>query len=739
MTRFEIFTRRDFAELSITDGITTVDFIDPQIGFHLDNWRPVESGIKGGGVWYDNPISDGRRPAFFKYENAVETFELKIGEKCTDDLYDRQIGKLRALCVAARNFFTRKWRTYVTGTPKRPVYIRARGINETNIRYCVVYTGAVPEEEDPYSPQASKALADNITFVFERGHWQDQIPEQAADLQISGMNVYKDIPVGNAHPVIPPEFDSFRNPTSESRRVLVSNKQMPHNITHVYRFDTGIGWSGNLQTGTLPHTIFRTTGTLVGDVMMFGVADDAVNFEDAIFSSLVFYLSVATDDLTLDFEYYNGVGWVALAFQQTPPILPLFSELGTWTLHWRPEEDWAQFDPGLAPGDEGWYVRLVVTGVAGSGDGAQQNEQRIYSVGWAHTHIQQREVNGDLPALIQVRLQNASDKSGIDVTPAPSLHANRVVCGLRSLARDFTPEFPDLYFSPYLDAGGLQNLGQGVTTTYYDVTTVQPSSVHWGNQIALYDPGGAAAMARQMRWEVPGPMYYGEYRVFARVFQVGGASRAARIKLIAYFGVIPIYTSEEREVISVEGDSLIDLGSCALVPDAVMGLVSESGVLETSNIFLDLYAMCASDLDLEFRDLVLIPIDEWYGDFTDTVGTELRSALGNADEDEGATLIIDSAAWQQGAIRSVLKASDGDISSVWQPVSSGPAILQVNMDEVPSDPSDFNGDTGQRLWFLFAKRYDENFDEDDWRSNHEFGAFITAKYVQRYLGSRGTR
>lgn len=718
MPKFTQFNRRDFAELEITDGTTTVDFIDPLIGFHLDSWRPVESGIKGGGVWYDNPLADGRRPAFARYENAVETFELKIGEKCTDDVYDRQISKLRQLQISAREFFTRKWRTYVDNLPNKPVYIRARGIHETNMRYCIVYSGSVPEEEDPYSPQMVKALADNITFVFERGHWQDTIPEQTNNLPISGMSEYDGIALGNVFPVIPPELDSFRAPTSESFKVLVSNKQQVHNLTHVFTFETGVGWGVNLADDQPPIQMFQAAGTQVGDIMVFGIEDDPAQFTDGPFSSLAFFIHQVSD-VEVDVEYYDGGGWVALDYQGFN-FNGDFSGLGLSTISWRMPSDWAQFDPA-ATGDTGWYIRLIVTD-AGTGVGPIQDTYRFYTIAWAHTHINQGAIDGDLPALLQIKLHNISDNSGIDLIPDPSTHANRVIIGLRSLARgeDFTP---------YLDAGGYQNDDQDVTITYYNTTTRIASTMGYGNSIALYDPTGAAGMLRQVQWKIgTSTVYYGAYRIFARVRQLGGSVGQGLVQLVASFGTMPVYTSDPVVVPSIGGNNLIDFGSCSLSPDPIVGW-AVGGLAPGTNIYFDLYAEALADIDIEFYDLVLIPIDEWSGDFVDTVGTTVLSALGDTSEG-GTKLYIDSAVWQHGTVRALLQGAATDtIDSVWQSVANGPVIAQVNKDSV----------TGQRLWFLFAKRHDVNFEEDDWRSNHEHSNIIEVEFVQRYLGSRGSR
>jgi hypothetical protein len=66
-----------FRILKITDGTVSdagirneVNLLAETSGFCLTEWEPAIADLKGGGVWSDSPISDGRRLRFAKAENV---------------------------------------------------------------------------------------------------------------------------------------------------------------------------------------------------------------------------------------------------------------------------------------------------------------------------------------------------------------------------------------------------------------------------------------------------------------------------------------------------------------------------------------------------------------------------------------------------------------------------------------------------------------------------------------------
>lgn len=66
--------------LRITDGTTSVDLVKRPggSGFYIKDWTPMIAEAKGGGVWSDSPLAEGRQLADEKLGNVVETYTVAI-------------------------------------------------------------------------------------------------------------------------------------------------------------------------------------------------------------------------------------------------------------------------------------------------------------------------------------------------------------------------------------------------------------------------------------------------------------------------------------------------------------------------------------------------------------------------------------------------------------------------------------------------------------------------------------
>jgi hypothetical protein len=119
-------------------------------------------------------------------------------------------------------------------------------------------------------------------------------------------------------------------------------------------------------------------------------------------------------------------------------------------------------------------------------------------------------------------------------------------------------------------------------------------------------------------------------------------------------------------------------------------------------------------------DLILMPIDEWFGDFSENVNgapsvTTPSSVLHALD--------VDSTRNPRRSLMSSLRGFQDDmIQTIYPPIVAGPMILQANQ--------------AQRLWFLLAN-YTVGFDSF---SAHPFlTASVRVRKVERYTGMRGAR
>lgn len=172
--------------LKITDGTTTVDLLHSR-AYYLASWRPVVAQYKGGGVYRDSAMTDGRALVFKRFENPIETFELHIKSHNNQDEAIAFTRRMRNLLEKAADY-------WASPPQKDPVWIEARASKETNIRYAIVHSGQIPEDGNPYDapwlqPDCSAVNAE-LTCVVERGHWLETRPGVETAIEISARETY---------------------------------------------------------------------------------------------------------------------------------------------------------------------------------------------------------------------------------------------------------------------------------------------------------------------------------------------------------------------------------------------------------------------------------------------------------------------------------------------------------------------------------------------------------------------
>lgn len=160
--------------LKISDGTTTVDLLSPRTGFYPMEWTPSAADVKNGGVWHDNAISDGRSLIDRPLQNTTDTFTL-AARGWTQDLLIREMNKLRNLLMQGTQYWTRR-------TISHPVWIQARGWNETGDRYSVVIDYRMPQSIDPYGEEFTGSAAMPGTAALElyiehEPFWSDTPPD----------------------------------------------------------------------------------------------------------------------------------------------------------------------------------------------------------------------------------------------------------------------------------------------------------------------------------------------------------------------------------------------------------------------------------------------------------------------------------------------------------------------------------------------------------------------------------
>jgi hypothetical protein len=115
--------------LLVTDGTDTINLLSLR-GWLLNDWSPAVAEPKGGGVFRDSPLVDGRKLAYSKFENIIDTFNL-VGSGASQNLMITSIQKLERLLQKAKTYWTSGWQ-------RDPVWLEVHAANESNTRYATI-------------------------------------------------------------------------------------------------------------------------------------------------------------------------------------------------------------------------------------------------------------------------------------------------------------------------------------------------------------------------------------------------------------------------------------------------------------------------------------------------------------------------------------------------------------------------------------------------------------------------
>jgi hypothetical protein len=234
-----------------------------------------------------------------------------------------------------------------------------------------------------------------------------------------------------------------------------------------------------------------------------------------------------------------------------------------------------------------------------------------------------------------------------------------------------------------------------------------------------YGPLGIEALADRVTFTLsPSLMleYYGKFRVFLRGEKFGSTDTITiRLKAVVGSGGIQTF-SDTLSVITASGSAfdVFDLGTLE-IPG---GKLNSSETGDQTEITIQ----CGSDGgtdDFFFSDLILMPVDEWSGDFSLT--NENTSGL----IQNNTYLLIDSIEKRKGFLRSILFNDSDQSVAFYQSISNGESILQAN--------------TRQRLWFFFMRAVYGGGSFLRYESRFESAYKVIVQRNQQYITMRGDR
>lgn len=668
--------------LYITDGTTEVELLRGP--FRLSDWTPARAPLKGGGVWRSSPFVDGRQLVAFRRENIVDTYTLLVTGGSQDEVI--------YACQEADRLLTKAMQYWTTSWQDEPVYLVARGTGETEARYAHIHAYSFPDADNPYAPPFSerrglRAAMEDLTLVIEHGPWLEFPPSLSGCAPISAEYEYNSRTYGRDSADVCARIESlygyilkedgdrlvledgsgFLLLEGMPYEVYVGNKTNMANLTHIWQWDPGPLWA-NLIDAIPPTTgLFRgAIGAAVANgAQLYFIIDSTVD-DSGPFCSLVFDIGTAATigaATTLDWEYPTAAAvWAALPLRDNTDS---FQNTHVNSIHWEPPADW--FEAVNVNGTVGYCVRCTVNGV--NMTNPSQQTRRIYTITWPRYDLAAADVGGDVVALVRSTADNqASDGA------SPDYPFNEMWLGLRSVDRGAN-------FAMHLNVADEQNPA-GITCTTSDVggfvvDDTTPTGLQSTDPVTNVNP-------LTVTWSMDNtimPEYWGTYHAFVRGKQHAGNSGdvVAQIVTQSVFGGLTTHLWSSNPVpFQWPGTDweMVDVGKVSLPP---IGIAHPT--FDIFNVLVEVTDAVTGTTDVTLYDLVLLPIDEWAGAFSNLAA--------NAEVDEGLFLDVDSISDPKRLITCMNRvAATGNIFTAYQVVANDHALVQAN--------------AAQRMYHLFS-------------------------------------
>ena len=655
-------------EFLITDGTTPgVDLLSSTNGFFITSWIPGDPDIKA--VWNDDPLSDGRTLSQYHYGNITDILDMTVSSFEQDNLIYRS-QELKRLCLKARDYQVGSWQT-------TPVYIRARGPNETNTRYALLINFRAPGMANPYAPpffSVTDLLAiDDFILECEHGLWQENPPGTGTAIQVSALQVGID---GGT---------KGRSATTTYNEVFIGGRSNMASITHAYYYDASVpAFSANLIGAAKP-VFFLPNPPAAGDYIAFG-CNTGLGNSGPFFEVLFDIDTVSANLTTADYEISTGVGPTWAAPTSVTDNTTRFSVAGVHAIHFNPGSAWV---PAALNGVTAYWFRVEITAVGGAPARPSQQIRDFYAVPWNQFEIDEAQVGGDIPALARYIL-----------TANGAGSYNRLVIGLRAKSRGDN-------FRSFINASDEQNPA-GVTVSLVGGPAFATDPLAPSGRSVAWNPGAPGTGAVFWQFTTLAPEYYGTYHVFGRFYQATAAPNSvyAYLQIRTQGGI-----SQQSDRTYLRDSQLYDIRDFGQV--TLPGMTPSLTLQSEFYIYINLVSSIATP-QISVYDLCLIPVDENAIDvYTQIIPTISYSLSNYANIDSISNPKIRVLA-EVDHITPASKYAD------FKYVASAPLILQANRD--------------QKVHILTMYN-----DSVDWFSYPNYGVSIQAYRNQRYFNMRGAR
>lgn len=584
----------------------------------------------------------------------------------------------------------------------------------------VVWTVGAIVDGTPYT---TPDLSDMIQEMVDRVDWEEGdaiiilflygMDDVTGTKGFSGFNYG-----GRPNPQLYVEFQDVvsstygQTETCTEDVVFVANKHNRANISAMFRYDDSLGsWSGNLIQGAegMPYILLPTTPA-VGDALYVGVNTGLFTYGP--FCNVIFDIGTAATGVYGHWEYYNGA-WVDLPVrdEMRNALGAGFTTTGVKGVFFSQQVDWDGML--MVNGVQGYWIRYIVDTVTTPTHPHQQN-RNPYTVIWPFFEIAEDEISGDLPCLTKVIVKNRSQST---TSPYLYLGATRVIMGLRNCDRGDD-------FSAYINLrGGIESqqnpfgvycIPESAMVVTYNSNYAPSGKVFRFNPSDGQSPTG---MVLGFRVDFLGQtltQYTGTYRCFIRVRRESGALGTTRVKIATVFGEGDPENYSETITLPFVGIGwiLADMGIIKIYPRLWAG--AEEAAQFSINVYVE--NTDANAVDIHFVDMILMPVDEWVGDFRFTNDLKLSSQFYNDPR-----LWVDSLGDMSQELRVIGVNQSDHIITTLSKINSGSIFLQANKK--------------QRMWFLFDDCNLAYPGISDINVCHS----VTVRKNQRYFSMRGNR
>jgi len=418
------------------------------------------------------------------------------------------------------------------------------------------------------------------------------------------------------------------------------NKRNFANLTHAFTWDNSLTtFSSNLIGSATPYGILPST-VQVDDALYLGIeqtADSGLPYGP--FNSLVFDITTGASSSTLSYtgvwEYWNGSAWTGLAnvVDATDGLQGPLEREGINPVFWNQPTNIVSRDVN---GVTGYWVRMNVTAVGGTMTQPIVADQP-YTIVKNYVEVPENATGGSLPAIARIELSQ-DGFSDID----------RVVVGTKAV--DVSPNFES-----HINISDIQNQGGVlVNEQHADASDVAALESATGRAINLtYSTGSATLTDIFTITLLPAisQSYTGSFKAFL-IYKVVTAlsdeSTQFTYKVSVVGSTAPGTAIDTGTYLtSSNGFTVHEIGEIVIGPETFYGEV-------VGNIVFTWRSTISTGTDIDFYSLVLIPTDEWFGDFD---GVPTGNFFTNAQH-----LSIDSTRYPDRAVVATVRNDGTDMN-----------------------------------------------------------------------------